>query len=162
MFKILTLKRYKHLKSAEEKEMWKTQAEKTQAHISDLRKTYRETEVQKAQYEAEAAKYKELYADELQKRLALAEHVDGIEQRVKDTEFNLNTTEAELKRTKASIPKEVRTAKVKTLQSVRAMLRFGVPKEGGTISYDLQDIIAALENDIAHYSKEGEEENAKA
>jgi hypothetical protein len=118
MFKILTLKRYKHLKSAEErmrdrckdilelsdkriselaeeKEMWKTQAEKTREHISALRKTYRETEVQKAQYAAEAAKYKELYADELQKRLALAETVQHLEQTAESAEATTEEGEKE-------------------------------------------------------------------
>lgn len=141
---------------AEEKEMWKTQAEKTRAHISDLRKTYRETEVQKAQYAAEAAKYKNLFADEVGKRLRLAEKVSSLEQHISDLEFNLRTTEAELEKTKASTPNEVRAAKAEVIGKVLRMLRFGIPMGDGTLSKDPRDIISTLEKDFQLYTGEGE------
>jgi deoxyadenosine/deoxycytidine kinase len=75
MIKILSRREYNRLKEAEEQERV--------AHsiIEDLFTWNTDLQAKRATDPAELEKYKKLYADELQKRLALAEKVAEIEKR---------------------------------------------------------------------------------
>ena len=172
MFKILSLKKYKYFKNAEEnmREKCEELLELAGQRCQELRddKEHLETELRDTREElctayTETTKYKNLFADEVGKRLHLAEKVSSLEQTIKDLEFNLRTTEAELEKTKDQLPRLLMAERADIVRCVLTLLRQGIPQPNGTLSKDPGVLKERLEEDYRryiYYSEEGEKENA--
>ena len=186
MFKILSLKKYRYLKNAKEnirekceellelagkrcqelqddKEHLETERDNARAALCEYRTVLHDTREELCIADAERTKCKSLFADEVHKRLCLAEKVSSLEQTIKDLEFNLRTTEAELEKTKGQLPRLLMAERADMVRCVLTLLRRGVPQPDGTQSKDPGVLKERLEEDYlryTHYSEEGEKENA--
>lgn len=175
MFRIISNKTYKKLtRTAEEikaqvNETFKTIFDESDAKIKRLEKDNKESEdaLEVAMYNqralkslnkelgADVDKYKTLYADELNKRLELAERVRGMEDDFRDVSADLSKAISDYKELEALIPKQIQDVRSYTARSFLRALRQGVPRLDGRMSREPDDIIAFME----HRYEEGDTQN---
>ena len=162
MFKIISKKRYEALKKAPEDlkesfdEHYNAEVERrtiAEAEVKRYREVGRLAEIRKVRAEqltAELDKYKALYADELQKRLDLAEKVARIEEHSTGIETRLAQTEKDLASLRESIPEKNKEAQRVAAGKILRALHCGIPQDDGTLNRDLDTITAFVREEFGY------------
>ena len=170
MFKIMSLKSYRRLKDAEarmrksceeilekaDKRYESVQQENTRLSgwlekqrdfARDLGKKHQKVRAERDALATELEKYKMLFADELQKRLALSEKVQELEK-----------TAEEIDIVRASIPGKLNGERIYILRKIIQMLTRGIPQDDGTLCKSKDAVVTALVADLDRCTNGGDED----
>lgn len=165
MFKIMSLKSYKRLKDAEvrirkhceenleaaDKRCESVQQENTRLSLwlekyrdeaRDFGEIHQKVRAERDELAKELENYKGKYADDLQKRLALAEKVDALEKNAEDLDI-----------VRASIPGKLNEERIYILRKIIRMLTQGIPQDDGTLCKSKEAVVAALVADLDRCTK---------
>ena len=150
MFKIISKKRYESLKSAPERmqkrfdevfNQAKEEINLSEARYNELderfqtvQKCFSKSESHRQALAADCDKYKGLYADELYKRVLLAEKVRELEEHIEKLENSIHDSAKQLSEVRQSIPFKIKQVKRFVLQQFTQHLKCGVPQETGIIT----------------------------
>lgn len=157
MFKILSKHRYEELKSApaDMKERfdryYNAAAEKIQLLEAEVKKLNEENsemaeracwrDLEHDRLVKECDKHKSLYADELYKRVKLAEKVRDLEEHIAKVENLLHKAEADFRELQNSLPQKSKEVQRRTVGRILHILHTGVPQYDGTLNKDREVLI---------------------
>lgn len=150
MFKVISKKQYESLKSAPEKmqkrfdELFGEATKKIECLEArnkqilnaneKIQSCYSDSESRRRALAADCDKYKALYADELYKRVLLAEKVRELEEHTEKLENSIHDYAKQISEVRQSIPLKIKQVKRFVLQQFTQHLKCGVPQETGIIT----------------------------